>query len=73
MLPSDASHYQALVWKQAICADPAIPQPPEMGWQIDGELFKPTLLSLDPISKPCHDVTHCTCRTGCRTFRCSCK
>ena len=24
-------HYQALVWKQAICTDPAIPQPQEMG------------------------------------------
>ena len=27
----------------------------------------------DPIPKACLDVTHCTCRIGCRTFRCSCK
>ena len=28
-----------------------------MGWQIDGELLNPTLLSLDPIPQVCHDVT----------------
>ena len=39
------SHYQALVWKQAICTDLAIPQPHGMGWQLDGELLNPTLLS----------------------------
>ena len=67
------SQYQALVWKQTICTDPALRQPQEMGWQLDGELLNPTLLSLDPIPNACHDVTHCTCRTSCRIFRCSCR
>ena len=65
-------HYQALVWKQAICTDQAIPQPQEMGWQLDRELLNPTLLSLDHIPKAFQNVAHCTCHTGCRTFRCSC-
>ena len=30
------SLYQALVWKQAIYTDPALPQPQEMRWQLDG-------------------------------------
>ena len=67
------SHYQALVWKQAICTDRAIPRSQKMGWQLNGELLNPPLLSLDPIPKACHDVTYRTCRTGCRTFPCSCK
>ena len=54
------SQYQALVWKQAICTDSAIPQPQELGWQLDREFLNPNLLSLDPIPKACHDVTHCT-------------
>ena len=44
------------------------PLPSHKKW--DGNLIKNfrILLSLDPIPKVCHDVTHCTCRTGCITF-----
>jgi len=67
------SHYQALVWRQAHIQYPQLPPPETMGWILDeGSLF-PKLTSLPPVPKACEELISCSCTTGCKTKRCSCK
>ena len=66
-------HHQTMIWKQADCAEPDIPDPTAMGWtKRDGGL-EPILMSLSPIPKACMEVIFCSCKTNCRTKRCKCR
>ena len=67
------SHYQALVWRQAHLQHPVLPPPETMGWKLEGTSLIPRLSSLPPIPVACEELITCTCTTGCKTARCSCK
>ena len=64
------THYQTLVWKQAHCSEPHLPDPERMGWNkgTDNKL-QPLLMTLDPIPKDCQEIISCSCRTGCTNLR----
>jgi hypothetical protein len=73
-LHTSRAHYQTLVWKQAHCSEPLLPDPVTMGWnRTDDNKLRPVLMSQDPIPKACCEIISCSCRTGCTTCRCSCK
>ena len=58
------SHYQALVWKQASCKNPIMPNGDGMGWmKVDGEQLVPCLMTLDPIPKACKEIISCSCKS----------
>lgn len=67
------SHYQAMVWLQACCAYPNLPEPTALGWKlVDGKLT-PELMSLPAVPESCIEVIACSCKTRCSTDRCKCR
>jgi len=67
-------HYQAIVWKQAHCTEPHLPDPETLGWKkIADNKLQPLLMTQDPIPKACKEIISCSCSTGCSNLRCSCK
>ena len=67
------SHYQALVWRQAHLQHPLLPPPETMGWKMEGTSLIPQLSSLPHNPDACEELITCTCTTGCKTARYSCK
>lgn len=68
------AHYQTLVWKQAHCSEPNLPDPQTLGWKrIADNKLQPLLMTQDPIPKSCQEIISCSCFTGCANLRCSCK
>ena len=68
------AHYQTLIWKQAHCLEPLLPDPVTLGWsRTDDNKLRPVLMTQDPIPKACVEIISCSCRTGCATCRCGCK
>ena len=54
------SHYQAMVWLQACCAYPNLPEPTALGWKlVDGKLT-PELMSLPAVPESCIEVIACS-------------
>jgi hypothetical protein len=69
-------HYQSLVWKQASCQDPILPNPDGMGWKREsegGSKLVPLLMTKEPIPNACKEIISCSCKSGCTTLRCGCK
>ena len=67
------AHYQAIVWRQAVCKDPDLPSATEFGWTLcDGKMI-PRLMSYTPVPDSCAELVSCGCTRGCSTQRCSCK
>lgn len=69
-------HYQALIWKQASCQQPTLPNADGMGWVTDGEggsKLVPLLMTKEPIPNACKEIISCSCKSGCTTLRCGCK
>lgn len=67
------AHYQALVWRQAHLANPALPPIEQMGWNIVNGIVEPKLMSLAHIPQSCAIMVSCGCKSGCKTNRCSCR
>ena len=69
-------HYQSLVWKQASCQEPLLPNPDGKGWKIEGEggsKLVHLLMTKEPIPNACREIIPCSCKSGCTTLRCGCK
>ena len=67
-------HYQAIVWKQAHCSEPHLPDPETLGWKmIAANKLQPLLMTQDPIPKACQEIISFSCSTGCTNLRCSCE
>ena len=57
------AHYQSLVWKQAHCLEPLLPDPETMGWKrTDDNKLRHVLMTQDPIPKACVEIISCSCR-----------
>ena len=67
------AHYQAMVWRQATCNIPLLPQPETMGWSKDNGILVPILMSVSPIPEICTEVITCGCTKGCNSGKCGCK
>ena len=59
------SHFQTMVWRQAINPIQSLPKPEDIGWRIDGDQPVPFLMSLDSILQACLEMIRCQCCTGC--------
>ena len=66
-------HFQSMVWKEAHCAEPQLPDACEMGWKRDGTGLRPILMTLDSIPEACLEIVSCCCCTRCQTLRCKCR
>ena len=67
-------HYQTIVWKQAHCSEPHLPDPETLGWKkIADNKLQPLLMTQDPIPKACQEIISSSCSTGCANLRCSCR
>jgi uncharacterized LabA/DUF88 family protein len=66
-------HYQAMVWRNAHCAIPNLPDPVGNGWMRSDGGLEPILMSLSPIPEGCLDVISCGCNKQCVTQRCKCR
>ena len=50
-------HYQAIVWKQAHCLEPHLPDPETLGWKkIADNKLQLLLMTQDPIPKACQEI-----------------
>ena len=70
---TECSLYQAMVWRQATCNIPLLPQPETMGWSKDNGILVPILMSVSPIPEICTEVITCGCTKGCNFGKCGCK
>ena len=70
------AHYQTFVWRRALESEPHLPAPENCGWEQvvkDGnETFQPRLMTAQPITAYCVELTTCKCRGSCSTRRCKC-
>ena len=70
------AHYQSLVWRRALEAEPHLPAPEESGWELvvkeGSEMLQPQLMTGKPITAFCLELTTCKCRAACATRRCKC-
>jgi hypothetical protein len=66
-------HYQSLIWKEAHCPLPNLPNVTELGWKRVATNLQPVLMTLHPIPESCLELVSCSCRSRCRTMRCSCR
>ena len=67
------AHYQSMVWLQASCPTPQLPQVTDMGWFYSNGKLVPKLMSLPPIPDACTEIVSCGCKKGCLTERCGCR
>ena len=68
-------HYQTIVWRNANCANPDLPDPTDLNleWRQTETGLQPVLLSVDPIPKCCLEMIACSCQKQCRMRRCKCQ
>ena len=66
-------HYQALIWRNALCPTHELSAPSEMGWILVESRLRPVLMSLSPIPDSCLEVVACSYRKQCNTRRCKCQ
>ena len=53
-------HYQSIVWKQAHCSEPHLPDPETLRWEkIADNKLQPLLMTHDPIAKACQEIISC--------------
>jgi hypothetical protein len=69
-------HYQSLVWKQASCHEPILPNPDGMGWKRESECgskLVPLVMTKEPIPNAWKEIISCSCKSGCTALSCGCK
>ena len=59
------------IWAQCITRDSQVQSPSSWGWWKDGDRWKITWTTLQPISECCRELTKCGCKSDCRG-RCKC-
>ena len=75
MLHLKRAHYQTLVWKQSLVAQPELPSPLESGWHLVETEMKPVLMTKNAISPNYIDIVSCQCKENggqCRNRHCAC-
>ena len=63
-------HYQCIIWKNAHCPVPHLPDVTQLGWKRDTMGLQPILMTLDPILQACLEMISCSCQSRCQTLRC---
>ena len=71
------ANYQTYIWKKAVEPCPCLPLPEQSGWLLvpDENVLKPRLITSEPISAACLELTTCGCSASemrCATRRCKC-
>ena len=67
----ERANYQTAVWNQSLSPQMNIPSPAGHGWILDGE-YKILWMTLPAAPDSLLEIVKCTCKTGCKTQRCSC-
>ena len=65
------ANYQVLVWRKALTAIQALPEPAGHGWAMEEGCLKPVYMTKDPAPASLLELTTCGCKSGCET-NCSC-
>ena len=67
----ERANYQTAVWNQSLSPQMNIPSPEGNGWILDGE-YKIPWMTLPAAPDSLLEIVKCSCKTGCKTQRCSC-
>ena len=67
------SNHQAAIWRRALEGLPTVPSPHQQGWLITDGGITIDWTDQRPAPDELLELTHCGCKTGCGTMRCSCK
>ena len=67
----ERANYQTAVWNQSLSPQMNIPSPEGNGWILDNE-YKILWMTVPAAPDSLLEIVKCTCKTGCKTQRCSC-
>ena len=68
------SHYQNLVWKKDIVANPTLPPPEQYGWVKRDDKYEEVMTCLSPAPDAIVNIIKCNCqKSSCSNLLCSCK
>lgn len=69
----ERANFQSAVWLQCLTAKQIIPSPINNGWKFDNGKLEIVWMTCPPAPDALLDSINCKCKSGCKTFRCSCK
>ena len=69
------AHYQAMVWRNDVVANPKIPQPDAgYGWERQNGTFVPQMTTMQPAPQAILELVKCSCKKSrCSTLVCKCR